>query len=100
MYRELDNAEGITFGAWINHPTSSGTLRLRSDKPSDSLLIDPHYLEKRIDVDLLIEGKAGVACSGINEDLLIKGKTAVAGSSGGSGTDVDLLIEGKDRSGG
>ena len=56
-YGKLDNREGYAITGWVNHPASSGSLRLRSDKQSDRPLIQPNYLKERVDVDIHIESK-------------------------------------------
>jgi hypothetical protein len=43
--------------ASLLRPKSRGTLRIRSQDPFDYPIIDPRYLENRLDVELLIRGK-------------------------------------------
>lgn len=38
-------------------PASRGSITLRSKNPEDHPLIDPNYLEKSEDVEVLLEGK-------------------------------------------
>ena len=38
------------------HPKSRGEIRLKSTDPFDHPEIDPHYLEQKDDVNVLIEG--------------------------------------------
>ena len=52
---KFENTEGIQLGGYLNHPHSIGTIRLRSSKPSDTLVIDAHFLEDPIDVKVMIE---------------------------------------------
>ena len=53
-YGRFDNTEAVMLIGYVNHPLSSGTIRLRSTKPSDSPLIDPHYLEHPADIKTAI----------------------------------------------
>ena len=56
MHGKFNNTEGMTIGGYLNHPLSVGTLRLRSAKPSDTPLIDPHYLEHPDDMKSILYG--------------------------------------------
>ncbi|ELU14399.1 hypothetical protein CAPTEDRAFT_122622 [Capitella teleta] len=56
MYHgKLDNHHGYVLGGYLNHPLSRGEVLLRSNKSSDRPIIDPHYLEEQLDVDIMIE---------------------------------------------
>ena len=54
---KFENIEGIMIGGFLNHPLSVGTLRLRSSKPSDTPVIDTHYLEDPLDVKVMLESE-------------------------------------------
>lgn len=47
--------EGITIFPFLLHPKSKGTLRLRSNNPDDSPLINPNYFAEEVDVKILSE---------------------------------------------
>ena len=59
LYGKLDNTEAIMVGGYVNHPLSVGSVRLRSNKPSDPPLIDTHYLEHPDDMNTMLEGDGG-----------------------------------------
>ena len=60
LYGKLDNQEALAIGGYLNHPHSRGEVLLRSNKASDRPIIDPHYLEKQMDTDIMVEGKVRV----------------------------------------
>jgi len=58
MNHGFDNPEGdgISLGATLLHPESTGRITLASDDPFDDPVIDPQYLTEQADVDTLVEG--------------------------------------------
>ena len=57
LYGKFENSNAIIIAGVLNHPLSIGTVRLRSKIPSDTLLIDPHYLEHPDDAKTMVESK-------------------------------------------
>jgi choline dehydrogenase len=47
---------GFTFAPILAQPRSRGTVTLRSAHPTDLPVVDPHYLDDRADVDVLVRG--------------------------------------------
>lgn len=47
---------GFTLGATLLHPESVGSIRLRSPDPLDAPIIQPNYLDREIDLQVLISG--------------------------------------------
>jgi len=58
MNHGFDNPEGdgISLGACLVRPESTGRVTLASDDPLDDPVIDPGYLTEQADVDTLVEG--------------------------------------------
>ena len=59
-YGKFENMEGFSISPVLLHPASKGTIRLSSRLPSDRPLIDPNYLSKDMDVQILIDGKPSI----------------------------------------
>jgi len=57
MYKhEGGTQNGMYIATMLLHPRSVGTLRLKSSNPDDEPLIDPKFLDKSEDVQVLVEG--------------------------------------------
>lgn len=59
-FSPLENDNVITIAPVLLHPKSLGEVKLRSNDPSDELLIDPKYLSNKYDIDTLIDGNDNV----------------------------------------
>lgn len=53
---EGGNQSGLYIATLLLHPKSTGTIRLKSSNPDDEPLIDPKFLEKSDDAQVLVEG--------------------------------------------
>jgi choline dehydrogenase len=47
---------GFTFAPILVQPHSRGRVTLRSGNPQDLAIVDPHYLEREADVEVLVQG--------------------------------------------
>ena len=47
---------GFTFAPIVVQPRSRGSVTLRSDRPQDLPVVDPHYLEDPADLEVLVRG--------------------------------------------
>ena len=81
----LDDAPGITCGAWQMRPESSGYVRLRSADPADPPHINPRYLTDPLDIQVLLAGLRAVRAifampplAGLIESELFPGRTCAS----------------------
>ncbi len=56
FYDGQQGRHGFLIVSKLLHPRSEGTLRLRSRDAFDHPLIDPRYLQREEDVDVILEG--------------------------------------------
>ena len=52
----LENAPGMTVAAWQQRPESAGYVRIRSADPFEPPAINPNYLDKETDRQVLLKG--------------------------------------------
>ncbi|KAH9481035.1 Dehydrogenase [Psilocybe cubensis] len=45
----------ISFGSYLNHPISRGSIHAISTDPTKSPMIDPHHLESDVDLEILVQ---------------------------------------------
>ncbi|MBD2432183.1 MULTISPECIES: GMC family oxidoreductase [Fischerella] len=50
------DGHGFTFGPTLLYPQSKGSITLRSTNPSEAPVIQPNYLEKAADLEVLVAG--------------------------------------------
>jgi choline dehydrogenase-like flavoprotein len=58
--RNQRERDGFTVYPVLLHPRSKGTVRLRSNNPDDSPLINPNYFSEDADVKYMAEGEWGL----------------------------------------